>query len=318
VHVPRLELGSEAVKESLERDGFVVCAGALAVAECEDVLDGMWGWLSSLGTGINRFDPNSWGGKDVWPDTGDLGLVCNCGVTHTQFAWRVRAHPNVVSAWGSVLDLRPEEMITSLDCLSMFRPWDVQEAEADWKTRGGWWHADQMVETSINPAGQAVGGTHREYVQGFVAIVGTSEQSGGFAVAPGSHRWFVELGGEGEEGAARQKEECARNGIIPAMQQGDLLLWDARALHCSFPGTGTGGQAAQPELLRATVHMCLSPKALAIQEVLEQRRWAYQHNFALNHQAHHLSPRGDRLVHLEGFNVPTPCELTPSQLSLLG
>ena len=35
--------------------------------------------------------------------------------------------------------------------------------------------------------------------------------------------------------------------------------------------------------------MCLSPKSLANEEVLEQRRWAYRENLTLNHQAHHLS-----------------------------
>lgn len=102
-------------------------------------------------------------------------------------------------------------------------------------------------------------------------------------------------------------------------------MWDARALHCSFPGVSTEadaesatGQAAQPELLRATVHMCLSPKALATPEVLEQRRWAYSQNLTLNHQAHHMSPQAGRLVRMEGFNAPPPAPLSPLQQSLLG
>ena len=99
-------------------------------------------------------------------------------------------------------------------------------------------------------------------------------------------------------------------------------MWDVRALHCSYPGVETGaskdGQAAQPELLRATVHMCLSPKRLATEEVLAQRRWAYQENLTLNHQAHHMSPQAGRLVRLEGFAHPPPAPLNPAQLSLLG
>ena len=69
--------------------------------------------------------------------------------------------------------------------------------------------------------------------------------------------------------------EVATNAIMPVMQAGDLLLWDARALHCSYPSALGSGQAAEPELLRATVHMCLSERSLATAEVLEQRRWAY-------------------------------------------
>ena len=104
----------------------------------------------------------------------------------------------------------------------------------------------------------------------------------------------------GSLGAASLKGEPERadysKAIVPALKRGDLLLWDSRALHCNCPGEGAGrlsgeeaGQAAEPELLRATVHMCLSPKSLANEEVLEQRRWAYRENLTLNHQAHHLS-----------------------------
>jgi hypothetical protein len=143
-------------------------------------------------------------------------------------------------------------------------------------------------------------------------------------VVDGSHNLFAELDvrqGHEEDHAAARAAACA-TGIIPALRAGDLLLWDARALHCSYPGaaaTAAHGQAAQPELLRATVHMCLSPRALATEEVLEQRRWAYRENLTLNHQGHHMNERSAaRLVRLEGFEHPPPAPLTPVQLSLLG
>ena len=112
-----------------------------------------------------------------------------------------------------------------------------------------------------------MGGTHREYIQGFVTVVDTSPQSGGFAVVQDSHMQFADL--KGDPSAADYTKA-----IIPALKRGDLLLWDARALHCNCPGDGAGrlagtaaGQAAEPQLLRATVHMCLSPKSLATEAV---------------------------------------------------
>jgi len=162
--VPRFPLGSDAAADFLEAHGFVVCAGALTVAECDEVLDGMWGWLESLGTGIDRTQPATWTGE-AWPPDGGVGILTNAGVTHTDWAWRVRAHPSVVAAWQSVLKLPADDnaMIASLDGLTMFRPWGLPEAEAGWVTRGGWWHMDQAVETTLNKGGQPVGGTHREY-----------------------------------------------------------------------------------------------------------------------------------------------------------
>lgn len=184
--VPKFAVGSDAAREYLAEHGFVVCSDALAPAECAEVLDGMWAFLEGLGTGISRAAPSTWR-DEAWPDQSGVGLVCNAGVTHCDWAWRVRAHPQVIAAWASVLGLTGAELITSLDCLSMFRPWGVAEAEPSWRTRGAWWHSDQTVDVQVNEAGQDVGGTDREYIQGFVTMVDTSEESGGFAVVDGSH-----------------------------------------------------------------------------------------------------------------------------------
>ena len=129
--VPRLALGSPEATAHLAEHGFVVCAGALSEAECDEVLDGMWGWLEGLGTGIDRADPVTWD-DERWPPDAGVGILTNCGVTHTDWAWRVRAHPTVVRAWRSVMQ-EPDELarlaesggalISSLDGLSMFRPW---------------------------------------------------------------------------------------------------------------------------------------------------------------------------------------------------
>lgn len=218
--VPRFPVGSAEAREYLETHGFCVCAGALNPAECSEVIAGMWGYLEVLGTGIHRAEPNTWCDAN-WPDKTGVGLMCNAGVTHTDWAWRVRGHPNVIAAWSSVLDLPASELIASLDCLSMFRPWALAQAEPSWRTRGAWWHSDQTVESKVNELGQEVGGTHREYVQGFVTVVPTSEESGGFAVVSGSHLRFAEL--DGEENKAAREAACA-TGIIPALQQGDLLV----------------------------------------------------------------------------------------------
>ena len=136
--VPRLPLGSDAAATHLERHGYVACAAALTHTECEEVLDGMWRWLEGLGTGISRAEPATWSDAAWPPDAGRKGIITNAGVTHTDWAWRVRAHPAVVRAWRSVLHLAEDEpVIASLDGLSMFRPWGL---DAGWATEGGWWH----------------------------------------------------------------------------------------------------------------------------------------------------------------------------------
>ena len=60
--VPRVPVGSTAARNFLEAEGFCVCSAALSTVECAEVLDGMWRWLESLGTGIDRQNPATWGG----------------------------------------------------------------------------------------------------------------------------------------------------------------------------------------------------------------------------------------------------------------
>lgn len=103
---------------------------------------------------------------------------------HTAAVWKVRAHPNVIQSFAAILG--EDELIASLDVISLFRPWALSETE-NWRTRGGWWHADQRPQVtphlsdSNNNSTQAAaqlrskattphgelphGGLHREYIQ---------------------------------------------------------------------------------------------------------------------------------------------------------
>eukprot|EP01044_Picomonas_judraskeda_P046434 COSAG03_NODE_25913_length_262_cov_1.564417_1_plen_54_part_10 len=39
---------------------------------------------------------------------------------------------------------------------------EVHDIARERCVRGGWWHMDQAVETTLNKGGQPVGGTHKE------------------------------------------------------------------------------------------------------------------------------------------------------------
>lgn len=103
---------------------------------------------------------------------------------HTAAVWKVRAHPNVIQSFATILG--EDDLIASLDVISLFRPWALSGTE-NWRTRGGWWHADQRPQVTLhlsdsnNNSTQAVtqlrskaatphgelphGGLHREYIQ---------------------------------------------------------------------------------------------------------------------------------------------------------
>ena len=90
-----------------------------------------------------------------------------------------------------------EDLITSYDGMSLFRPWTV---EPSWRTDGPWYHTDQSpfpppdhtTDPAFDPEA-AVYGSERHYVQGFVNLLENTPLTGGNVVIPGSHRMFVEM-----------------------------------------------------------------------------------------------------------------------------
>ena len=143
---------------------------------------------------MRRDDPSTWDDAR-WPQSqgsstgAQPGLLDRSGVAQTKAMWDVRAHRNVHRAFAGVLG--EEDLIASIDVLSFFRPWGLNP---DWRTRGPWWHIDQPAEPDpehdrpgsgellrggVTPAGA------REYIQGYVALVGTSPEAGGFCVVSG-------------------------------------------------------------------------------------------------------------------------------------
>ena len=56
--------------------------------ECEAYVRGVWDWLESLGTGIDRNDPATWRAP-TWPAS-FRGIINSLGVSHQPFVWRVR------------------------------------------------------------------------------------------------------------------------------------------------------------------------------------------------------------------------------------
>ena len=166
----------------------------------------------------------------------------------------------------------------------------------------------------------------REYIQGYVALVGTSPESGGYCVVPRSHHRFEELAPIPRELPGTERAELiAKEGIVPHVPAGGLLMWDSRVLHCNAPGVpSTGadaGRAAQPELLRCAVMVCMSPMRLATPAVRAQHRWALENGLCLNHMAHHLTQGSERWKHDVGFSrvAPVPLEeLSDEGKAILG
>ena len=80
--------------QDLETQGWAVVPDVLTAAECTEYVDGAWSWLTSLETGIDRSNPNSWD-DDRWPSS-FRGIINTLEISHQDFVWRVRQNPKVL------------------------------------------------------------------------------------------------------------------------------------------------------------------------------------------------------------------------------
>ena len=203
------------------------------------------------------------------------------------------------------------ELITSFDGANVFRPWHL---DASWKTRGGWTHIDQ---------GPTRRGLHG--VQGLVTLKDATPATGGLVVCPGSHRLhdrvlathamgdadflLVPLQSPALETSTPTEEQEDREGAremtagereeggsatprvrLVVAKAGDLLLWDSRCVHANTPALEAPSDATCPpgELLRAVAYVCMTPKRMAPEEVLERRRRAFDRRITTSHWPHVL------------------------------
>jgi hypothetical protein len=158
------------------------------------------------------------------------GICSAKGFNHSQFLWQARLLPAVKRAFGLIWDT--DDLLVSYDTGNVFRPWQYKR---EWKTLGGWWHADQNA-LKIDRQG-------RRCVQGLVTYFDANEHTGGLCVIPGSHHTHEEVsqrsanGDKSNDYISIKKDDpvLANEGLLIYAKAGDLILWDSRTVHCNTP-----------------------------------------------------------------------------------
>lgn len=269
--VPRFESGSDESIEYLEEQGYVVIKNALSSSEAAKTLDLLWDYLEGLDTGIDRNDVSTWG-DERWPTCAHGGIMPSYGIGHSEAQWYLRGIPNVKKAFAKIWNT--DELLTSFDGVSLWRPWNINP---DWKTESGqsWFHIDQHP---ISKPG-------KQCIQGLVNLLPTSKEIGGNVIIPESHNFFKNIPNEYEERLGRlpldidhfrfpndDPKLSSKPAVMCHMEPGDMLLWDSRTIHCSNSGTKLSDDTNN--LIRAASLICMMPKYLSDESVLEKRREA--------------------------------------------
>jgi hypothetical protein len=333
----------------------------LSQKEADEALALFWGTLECLGAGIDRNEPASWGTDAASLVFTDAGVIHPHGVIQSKATWYVRGVPAVKAAFASLWGT--DDLITSFDGICAFRPWHIDRS---WRTRGPWFHTDQPP---FAPSPDYTGpyGFRREYVQGFVNLVETTPASGGNVVVPvcsmsssmhrsldrslssrgvftlvrctaqGSHKKLEELSNTYKNsGGIPPTHPIFAEGIRAHVGAGDLFLWDSRVLHGNGPGDEDAADALSelmaqhpPQLMRASVYVCMAPRSFASKETLAARQRSVCENVGTGAWCAHPVGHGGKWIESEleaslrelgGKRAPAPgqgWELNERQMALV-
>lgn len=249
----------------------------------QNAKDSFWSFCQGINSDIKRGDPNTWSSR--WPAHPGNGIFSSFGFNHSQFCWQTRCLAAVKKAFASIWGTN--DLLVSFDAGNVFRPWKVNPL---WLTDSNWWHVDQ--NSIIGPERQG-----RVCVQGFVTYYDATEVTGGLCVIPGSHKYHSEVCARADSAKFKMDYVSIRpsdpllqenDGVLVLAKAGDLILWDSRTVHCnthalnpSPPAHSTSTLAEHAthednkDIIRLVSYVCMLPRSLATQKVIESRKAAF-------------------------------------------
>ena len=266
--------------DHLKSQGFVVLAGALQPSEVDNARRLLWndivqqwpglrptehafqptdnsnaeecaGGSAALGEGTQPETRISWNDVQRFPAHGLVPQLCQ-----SAGAWEVRGAPTVRRAFAAIWGCADTDLITSMDCVILWRPWGRDPFQATKERGRGATAAPPRPRTEgmhldQNPFSKP----HLETVQGMVPLRPVTHGTGGLAVLPGSHTAT-------SQAALRKRnphlEHCGDfcmvrlpprpKPVLVLAGPGDLILWDSRTVHGGMVGEGCRASAMQNQL----------------------------------------------------------------------
>jgi hypothetical protein len=285
----------------LERYGVAIVPNVLSASECARLVSGVWSMAEHMTqtqpTPMDRARPETW--KQGFQSFYGLHnmLLQHWGVGQAQALWDVRQHPKVVQVFADLYRVSPEELVVSMDGVSLAMPPEVtNQGWVEKKQRPFAYHTDQALHVR-----------GRTTVQSWVTGLSVKEGDATLAVLEGSHRFHAKLGEWLEQRdelevdvdpAVRRKRAevfrepfyvvptedadrlqdprfgcVARRVVCPA---GCLVMWDSRVLHCGSEASRARQSRCATSRCdpsgRVVVYACYLPRALGLTEAERAQR----------------------------------------------
>lgn len=256
-----------------------------------------------------------------FPKAVEGGIQPFYGSGHSTLAWFVRGHPHVRHVFSSLYNAS-QDLLASLDGIILWPNRndeggggsndDVVGMKGKEISDAGWFHIDQ------NPRHRP----GREGVQGLVNLLPVSRATGGNTLVAQSHRLFpAHYTTRNSHNAStfyeQRLDEVGTDDwleidptdavllepsriLMLELAHGDVLLWDSRTVHCSYPPdrefAAKAGSTAPMDygLLRAATLVNMVPtESVASRAATIARREASVHMRTLTHWVNKAAPLGN-------------------------
>ena len=318
------------IVEAHEQRGFAVLP-LLSRDECAALIDQIWDWIESLGTGTRRGDPATWGKQ--WP--GHVhGIFKNHGVGQAPFMWRLRTDPRVLGVFAYLWQTTARELLCSFDGCSVMRP------RSHWRCKWaleGRLHVDVSLERDVDRRKRlsAQSRLNTPCVQGLIALADMDESTGTFACVPGSHKRFRNRAEPPSDWYRLNKADLAAVGepVRLRVPAGAMVLWDSRTTHCGAkpmpadklperPGVDPSVRWASQrgDGFRYVSYVSYLPRRFATERERARRRKAFTEGRTTGHWAYPMLLNQKRLRYdTRQYNVQLPeleRVLEPSRVTL--
>ncbi len=293
----------------LDENGYCVIR---AVASCDEVntmKESLWNDLKLL-FNADKNDPTTWQNIPV----SMCGIFSDKSITQTTAPWLVRGLESVRYIFRTIWET--DDLLVSMDSVIMWLPW--------WK---GSYMGDVPVSEGLHIDQNPFFKPHKICVQGMMPLIDVIDEVGGLEVIPRSHlsetqEYFKSLhpryGGNPSDWCVMNRDtmKISKKAILLKANAGDLILWDSRTIHGARIGTmrrssSTSESTDGIDLARLAIPVCMTPKGLATQSVIESRRRGFLTGRTFTHWPHEARSTSF------GSKDYTPIQLPPRVLELI-
>lgn len=306
---------NDKVRETVDKYGVAIVKDVLSEEEIEDMRDGMFSYLEYITQDfeipIDRNDSDTY--EEFFKIIPNRGMLMqHWQIGHAQFVWNLRQNPKVADIFAKIWDCQPEELLVSFDGAAFHFPPEITNRG---KFKEFWYHTDQSYTRP-----------DFECIQSWVTAYDVREGDATLAFIEGSNKYHKNFAEEyditnpsdwnliTDEGLFYYTQTLGLKETTITCPAGSMVFWDSRTIHC---GIQSDGYRRTPNF-RNVVYICMTPRELATEEVLEEKQEAFENLEMTNHWAHR--PRFfPKYPYAYGYQLANIRELTRiPELSELG